>query len=90
MTAVQGTAWTDGPLLKYISVHTGLEVLMAVGNNNNNVIHFRLIALRIWERVRAPENRYAGFLIFRDRERPEIKRTLGRPRHRRKNMKRDV
>jgi hypothetical protein len=46
--------------------------------------------VKIWERLRVTENRYAGFLMFRDSERADVKRTLGRPRHRRENIKRDV
>ena len=60
---------------------------MAVGKK---IIYCWVTALQIWERLRVPESRYAGFLIFGVRKRPEVKRTLGRPRHRRKNIKRDV
>ena len=87
MTAVKGKAWREGPLRIYVSVHTGLEVLMAVGNE---IIYCWFIILYIWESLRVPENRHAGFLIFGERERPEVKRTHGRTRHRKKNTKRDV
>ena len=56
----------------------------------NEIMYCCFITLQIWERLRVPENRYAGSLIFGERERPEVKRTLGRPRHRRKNIKMDV